>query len=116
MGTGTAILGPPGVVGRALARFVRLVAWQGKMFDPDGTHLVNRISPFRLRAVRAQVYEDDSWLDGGRCISIDYSKTSWVARWVHDEIREIAPGRYLGVVYLRRHRLPVRFALEFSAR
>jgi hypothetical protein len=115
-GAGTAILVPPRRVGRLFAWFVRLAAWQGKVFDNDGTHLVNRISPFRLCAIRAQVYEGDSWFDGGRSIFIDYSKTSLVARWVHDEIREIGPGRYLGLVYLRRRRLPLRFVLEFGSR
>jgi len=29
-----------------------------------------------------------------------------LARWVHDEIREVAPGVFLGLVYVRRRRLP----------
>jgi hypothetical protein len=115
LGSGTAIVLPGRTLGRWIARFVRLAAWQGKHFDADGRQLVNSISPFRARAVRAAVYEDASRLDGRPSISIDYSKTSWVARWVHDEIREIEPGRYLGLVYLRRRRLPVRFILEFPA-
>lgn len=115
-GAGTAILFPQTRVGRLLATIVRATAWQGKVIDDDGTHLVNLISPLRRRAIRARVYEDRSWLDGGRSIFIDYSKTSRIARWVHDEIREVEPGRYLGLVYLRRTRLPVRFALDFTPR
>jgi hypothetical protein len=114
-GMGTAILLPGRRADRWLARFVRMSAWQGKVFDDDGRHLVNRLTPLRRRAIRASVYEDASWLDGRPSLFIDYSKTSRVARWVHDEIREIGPGRYLGLVYLRRRRLPVRFVLEFSA-
>lgn len=115
-GAGTAIVAPKSRITRLLARFVRATAWQGKVIDDDGTHLVNLVTPFRRRAIRARVYEGDSWLDGGRSIFIDYSTTSRVARWVHDEIREVEPGRYLGLVYLRRKRLPIRFALDFRAR
>lgn len=116
IGAGTAILAPKTRAGRLLAAFVRATAWQGKVVDDDGTHLVNLVSPLRRRAIRARVYEDDSWLDGRRSIFIDYSKTSRLARWVHDEIREVEPGRYLGLVYLRHKRLPVRFTLDFAPR
>ena len=75
-GSGTAIVLPGRTLGRWLARFVQLTAWQGKHFDADGQHLTNCISPFRARAVRAAVYEDASWLDGRPSIFIDYSKTS----------------------------------------
>jgi hypothetical protein len=114
IGAGTAILAPKSRGGRLLANLVRVIAWQGKVVDDDGTHLVNLVSPLRLRAIRARVYEDDSWFDGARSIFIDYSKTSRIARWVHDEIREVEPGRYLGLVYLRRTRLPFRFTLDFA--
>jgi hypothetical protein len=44
---------------------------------------------------------------------LDYSKTSIVAHLVRDEIREIAPGVYLGLVFLgRRHVLD--FTLDFN--
>ncbi|MEO5838203.1 MAG: hypothetical protein ABIQ73_00750 [Acidimicrobiales bacterium] len=113
-GRGTAIFAPGRGLGRVLAKITGRAAWQGKVIDPDGRHLVNLVSPLRLRAIRARVYEGDSWLDGGPSIFIDYSTTSLVARWVHDEIREVAPGTYLGLVYLGRRRLPLRFALDFS--
>ena len=116
IGVGTAILAPATRAGRLLATFVRATAWQGKVVDDDGTHLVNLVSPLRRHAIRARVYEGDSWLDGGRSIFIDYSKTSRLARRVHDEIREVEPGRYLGLVYLGRRRLPVRFTLDFAPR
>ena len=113
-GRGTAILVPGRGAGRLLARLVSVGAWQGKVFDDDGKHLVNLISPLHRRAIRADVYEGDSWLDNGPCIVIDYSRTSRLARWVHDEIREVAPGVFLGLVYVRRRRLPLLFALNFS--
>ena len=114
-GTGTAIFAPARGLGRLLAKITALTAWQGKVIDRDGAHLVNLVSPLRRRAIKAKVYEADSWFDGRRAIFIDYSQTSWVARWVHDEIREVAPDIYLGLVYLRSRRLPLRFVLDFSA-
>ena len=84
------------------------------MIDRDGGHLVNLVSPLRMRAIKAKLYEGDSWLDGAPSIFIDYSTTSLVARWVHDEIREVAPGLFLGLVYVRKRRLPLRFALDFT--
>jgi hypothetical protein len=46
---------------------------------------------------------------------LDYSETSLVARWICDEIREVAPHTYLGKVYLGKKQL-IDFALEFPAR
>jgi hypothetical protein len=113
-GAGTAIFAPGRAVGRILAMITRRTAWQGKVVDREGRQLVNLVSPLRLRAIKAKVYEGDSWLDGAPSIFIDYSTTSWIARWVHDEIREVAPSLYLGIVYIRRRRLPLRFVLDFS--
>ena len=113
-GAGTAIFAPGRGVGRILAEITRRTAWQGKVIDRDGSHLVNVVSPLRLRAIKARVYEGGSWLDGAPSIFIDYSTTSWIARWVHDEIREVAPSLYLGIVYIRSRRLPLRFVLDFS--
>jgi hypothetical protein len=44
---------------------------------------------------------------------LDYSKTSLVARQVRDEIREIAPGVFLGLVFLG-HRHVLDFTLDFT--
>jgi hypothetical protein len=115
-GVGTAIFVPGRSIGRILAKITSRAAWQGKVIDRDGRHLVNLVSPLRMRAIRARVYEGDSWLDGARSIFIDYSTTSPIARWVHDEIREVAPELFLGLVYVRKRRLPVRFVLDFSGR
>ncbi|MCW2622330.1 MAG: hypothetical protein JWL64_1932, partial [Frankiales bacterium] len=68
--------------------------------------------PLELRAFAAQVYEQGSWHDGAPCIVLDYSTTSLLARKVRDEIREIAPDVFLGLVFLgRRHVLD--FTLDF---
>jgi hypothetical protein len=44
-GAGTAIFAPGRGVGRILAKITSLTAWQGKVIDRDGSHLVNKVSP-----------------------------------------------------------------------
>jgi hypothetical protein len=54
-------------------------------------------------------------VDGRECIVLDYSKSWLVARWIRDEIREVAPGQYLGVVFVGRVKV-LNFALRLPAR
>ena len=61
--------------------------------------------------MRAKVYKDESWLDGKEAIVLDYSKTSVVAQWIRDEIREVAPRLYLGLVFWEQDKI-LHFALE----
>jgi hypothetical protein len=95
------------------ARLVTRIAWRGKVFDAHTGTLVNKLAPFNLRAVKANVSWQASWMDGREAIVLDYSKTSLLARYIRDEIREVAPGVYLGQVYLGRRRI-CNFALTPS--
>lgn len=72
--------------------------------ESPGRSLVNLVGPLRMRAIRARLSRDRSWVDGEECVLIDYSATSTVARMVRDEVRLVAPGLYLGVVWVRRRR------------
>jgi len=110
---GTAIIAPGTNYSLEIATFIKYFAWQGKVFDPAAGQLKNRIGPFGLNAIIANVYKAPSWLDGKECIVLDYSQTSVVAHWIRDEIRLIqAPGLYLGKVYWGKERL-IDFALQF---
>jgi hypothetical protein len=111
---GTAIIAPDTVFSAPIAEFVSHFGWQGKTFDAKHGVLTNRILPFGLNAIVAEVYKDPSWLDGKECIALDYSKTSLLAHWIRDEIRLIAPQFYLGKVYWDKSRL-IDFCLDFSA-
>ena len=111
-GEGTAIIGPGTYWAKLLARFARRWAWQGKVFDRKEGELVNRVSVFQMKAIKADVYKAPSWLDKKECIVLDYSKTSLVARKIRDEIREVSPGLYLGKVFWGRRRL-CDFTVEF---
>ena len=103
--TGSKLAGPA-------EKLAHLLVWQGKVFDREKGELLNEIGPFGLKAVRAKVYKEPSWLDGKETIVLDYSKTSLIAHWIRDEIREISPGLYLGLVYWERARI-LHFALKF---
>jgi len=96
-----------------VSRIIRLAAWRGKRFDRQAGELQNRMLPCGVRAVRAKVYKEPSWFDGRETIVLDYSKTSFVARKVRDEIREVSPGLYLGLVYWGREKVGL-FALKLS--
>ena len=123
-GEGTAIIAPGTAVSDTIARFVHLFSWKGKVFTPDPVDpqratLKNRLLLLGTKAIIAQVYRSESWLDGKECIVLDYSQTSVVAQWIRDEIREVSPGVYLGVVYWGKekpdaHKL-IHFALKFPA-
>jgi hypothetical protein len=110
---GTAIIAPGNHYSLEIAHFIKFFAWQGKVFDPAAGQLKNRIGPFGLNAIIANVYKAPSWLDGKECIVLDYSQTSTVAHWIRDEIRLVQPPRlYLGKVYWDKARL-IDFALQF---
>lgn len=110
---GTAIIAPGTVFSPDIANAINIFAWQGKTFDGKHGVLRNRISVLGLNAIVAEVYKGPSWLDQKECIILDYSKTSTVAQWVRDEIRQIGPKLYLGKVYWKDKRL-IDFALEFD--
>ena len=108
---GTAIFKPGTFVATVVGLLVRLFFWKGKVFSPATKDLKNKLSPFSIRGIRAMVYMGESWLDGRRVIVIDYSKTSFVAKKIRDEIREVAPRVYLGKVWWGKKRI-ADFALK----
>jgi hypothetical protein len=111
---GTAIVAGA-LLARWYARFASMFGWQGKVFDllppsREAGILVNKITPFSLTFIVAKVYRGESWMDGKETIVIDYGHTSFFARNIRDEIREVEPGVYLGKVWWKRTRI-LDFAL-----
>jgi hypothetical protein len=112
------------VVGRALypdSRFPRArsnaarLAWQGKVFDPETSTATNRF--FGVKVIKGNVYVAPSWLDGCPALILDYEETSWVYGDYRDEIREVAPGLYLGLMYDRTTAPPsLKMYFAFKAR
>ncbi len=90
--------------------------WHGKHFCPaDGT-LINQWC-LGMQAVRARVGYGDSWLDGKPSIVMDYRGMAHIWSDVRDEIREVAPGLYLGMMYRCKAcqpRMKLFFVLEMT--
>ena len=88
--------------------------WEGKTFDRARGTLTNRTAFGKTGS--AKVYLGKSRVDGKPCIIFDYSKSdNLLARHVYDEVRQVAPGLYLGIAYLK---IPtfhkwIYFALQF---
>jgi hypothetical protein len=109
---GTALLAPGTRRARMVSRGARLM-WQGKVFEEGQATAVNRF--FGMRVIRGQLYQGPSWLDGGPSLVLDYSQTSRIYADNRDEIRQIAPGLFLGLMYDRTTAPPelkMYFALE----
>jgi hypothetical protein len=95
---GRAIFNPGSRLTVPAARVTRIL-WQGKVFKDDGM-MVNRV--FGVRAIHARVYVGESWFDGRPSVIMDYCGTSRLFPDVRDEIREVGPGLWLGLTYIRR--------------
>lgn len=111
-GQGTAVLFSGSFIAKVLAAFIQLFVWQGKFFFRDQAFLLNKITIFQIQAIKAQIYQGESWFCDGEAIILDYSKTSFLAHKIRDEIREVAPGVYLGQAYWGKTRV-LSFILEF---
>ena len=111
---GTAIIAPGTILSAETASLINIFGWQGKTFDAEHGTLTNRILAFGLNAIVAQVYQGKSWFDNKECIVLDYSKTSLLAKHIRDEIRQIGPGMYLGIVFWDQTRT-INFALQFPS-
>ena len=109
---GAVLLAPGTEIAWPAKRLIQWLVWRGKVFNPQKEDLLNVVGPFGIKSVRAKVYKDPSWFDQKETIVLDYSKTSLIAHWIRDEIREISPGLYLGLVYWERARI-LHFALKF---
>ncbi|MDQ3036267.1 MAG: hypothetical protein M3Y87_27955 [Myxococcota bacterium] len=94
--------------------------WRGKSFAPksaDRGEGINRVVFDRLKLFRFETFVGPSRHDGHPAIQLDYDHAGNPApiRRVEDEIREIAPGLYLGQAWLRLRdtkKLVLWFALE----
>lgn len=109
---GTAIIAPGASFSNGLSSLIKSIAWRGKVFHREQQYLLNKITPFQIHLIKAQIYMGDSWVSDGQSIILDYSKTSFVAQQIRDEIREVAPCLYLGNAYWGKTRV-LNFILEF---
>lgn len=109
---GTPLLRTGTPLARPVSRGARLL-WQGKVFRPDEARAVNRFAGVRI--IEGELYQAPSWLDGRPALILDYARTSRLYADYRDEIRQVAPGLYLGLMYDRTTCPPSRtmhFALQ----
>lgn len=88
--------------------------WKGKVFSEG--QMINRLAGGR-EAVTASVYVGESWLDGKPSLILDYAGSKRFGD-VRDEMREISPGIFVGLTYVRKcpqPKLAMFFALNTCA-
>lgn len=110
---GTLLIAPGSPVAPAAAKLARLIAWKGKIFDSGMGTLRNKVGPLGTPAVMATVYYGPSRFDANQAIILDYSRTSRLAWRIRDEMREVAPGVFLGFAYWGKHRI-LKFVLNLT--
>jgi hypothetical protein len=110
---GTAIVAPGTHLELPILIFTRCLAWQGKYVNRAQGYLINKVGPLGFHLVKARLYVGASWLDNKPAIILDYSRTSLLARKVRDEIREVSPGTFLGIVYYGDLKT-INFVLQFG--
>lgn len=109
---GTVIFQPGSPITVPVARIMSNVSWQGKYFPGNG-QMVNKM--FYIPTIKAAIRSGESWIDGGPSTVYDYTDTSLI--WMHyrDEVREVSPGVYLGIMHRRAHsgpKITTWFALD----
>jgi hypothetical protein len=82
---------------RLKARMTNRV-WKGKRFEEDG-YFINQWLCFR--ALHSYVCQGPSWLDGRPCVILEYPPDTPLFGNTRDELREVAPGVWLGMWYDR---------------
>lgn len=108
-----------------LVGFALNKVWSGKKFNDEGTALVNKIPVLKPvgkeESATAQVYRTQSHVDGKDIYVLDYSQSEQnfpieekLIRIVRDEIREAAPGIYMGPVLLEIKGSSVPTSLYFA--
>jgi hypothetical protein len=91
------------------------VVWRGKVLRDDGS-FVNRWAG-GIRAIHSHATIAPSWADGRPAIVMEYPPGTPIFANNRDELREVAPGLYLGAFYDRCPcpRLRGYFALQFES-
>jgi hypothetical protein len=91
--------------------------WAGKSFQSWSEDRGSGINRVRMLGERLwfhfETRVDHSVVDGRPCVVLDYShaENPWPVRLVRDELREVAPGLWLGPATIRGH-VALYFALQ----
>jgi len=114
---GVAILAIP-IISVFFALFIKLFIWKGKIFSSQKSEtvadsVINRVSPFNIKAVKGRVYLSSSWIDGKPTIVIEYNKSGFPFNKVRDEVREMEPGVYVGKMWFYKTQV-LHFTLTYK--
>lgn len=72
-------------------------AWKGKTAEPDGTFINRWVGG--VYAIRSHYEVGPSLLDGRPALVVEYPPGTPILGKTRDELREVAPGLYLGPLY-----------------
>ena len=73
--------------------------WKGKMLEEDGSFVNRWVGG--VRAVGSHYVIGPSWVDGRPAVVMEYPPGTPVLENTRDELREVAPGLYLGPLFDR---------------
>ena len=90
-------------INKPVSTIMHLTVWQGKVFCTNES-MINKM--FGVKMAPGVVGVENGFLDGRPSITINYPK-SLIFGAYRDEIREIAPGIYLGLMYNIKSDCPV---------
>ncbi len=83
---------------RVKVRLANLV-WRGKYVSGDGCFVNRWVAG--VEAIGSHYVIGPSWVDGRPAVIMEYPPGTALFGNMHDELREVAPGLYLGPVYER---------------
>jgi hypothetical protein len=92
LGRGTILCRVEGKMPRMRTKLSGTV-WKGKYFYPDGCFTNQWVG---FRAISSSAAVGSSWYDGQPCIILEYPSGTPLFGNTRDELREIAPGVFLG--------------------
>ena len=78
---------------------VNSFAWRGKTAQPSGDFTNRWVGG--LEAINSRYEIGPSWIDGKPAIVMQYPRDTKLLGNVRDEVREVAPGLYLGPIFDR---------------
>ncbi len=87
-----------GRFGSRLRSGLTKLVWEGKHFECDT--IVNQWKAVKM--LPGKVYRGKSWYDGKPSIILDYRNSSLLWRKVRDEIRQVGPNLYLGIMHIEK--------------
>jgi hypothetical protein len=92
--------------------------WHGKSFTPKSDAHGRGVNRIKLLGERFsfETHLGPSVIDGAPCLVLDYAlpDNPWFIKQIHDELREVRPGLYLGPAMWKSSKAAPRLMLYFA--